>query len=66
MANFKGYLDSKPIFNPKLIKNTFDLHQEALYKKLHQSISQVHFSIDMWTASDAKTVYQAIVTFRHK
>jgi hypothetical protein len=47
---------------PKLIKNTFDLHQEALCKKLHQSLSQIHFSIDMWTASDAKTAYQAIVT----
>ena len=46
---------------PKLLENTFLLHQKALCKKLHQSLSQVHFSIDMWTASEAKKAYQAIV-----
>lgn len=46
---------------PKLLENTFRLHQKALSKKLHQSLSQVHFSVDMWTASEAKKAYQAIV-----
>jgi len=46
---------------PKLLENTFHLHKQALCKKLHQSLSQVHFSIDMWTASEAKKAYQAIV-----
>jgi hypothetical protein len=47
---------------PNLLENTFHLHQQALCKKLHHSLSQVHFSVDIWTASEEKTAYQAIST----
>ena len=45
---------------PKLIKSTYILYREELIKKLKNSLSLVHFSIDMWT-SPAKTGFQAIV-----
>ena len=46
---------------PTLIESTYILHREELIKKLKNSLSLVHFSIDMWT-SPAKTGFQAIVT----
>jgi hypothetical protein len=45
---------------PKLIESTYILHREELVKKLKNSLSLIHFSIDMWT-SPAKTGFQAIV-----
>jgi hypothetical protein len=45
---------------PKLIEDTFILHQAALQKKLSHALSWIHFSIDMWTAP-SRTGYQAIV-----
>ena len=45
---------------PNLIKSTYILHREELIKKLKNSLSLVHFSIDMWT-SPANTGFQAIV-----
>jgi hypothetical protein len=45
---------------PKLIESTYALHREELIKKLKNSLSLIHFSIDMWT-SLAKIGFQAIV-----
>ena len=47
---------------PKLLENTFHHHQKAICRKLHHSLSQVHFSVNTWTASEANTAYQAIFT----
>jgi len=44
----------------KLIESTYILHREELIKKLKNSLSLVHFSIDMWT-SPANTGFQAII-----
>ncbi|KAI8411355.1 hypothetical protein FOFC_07949 [Fusarium oxysporum] len=47
---------------PKLLKKTFAQHKQGLFKKLHNSLSSmVHFTIDMWTSSEQKAAYQAIV-----
>ncbi|KAF6518143.1 hypothetical protein HZS61_002221 [Fusarium oxysporum f. sp. conglutinans] len=47
---------------PKLLKKTFAQHKQGLVKKLHNSLSSmVHFTIDMWTSSEQKAAYQAIV-----
>lgn len=47
---------------PKLLENTFALHKQGLVEKLHNSVSSmVHFTIDMWTSSEQKAAYQAIV-----
>ncbi|KAJ6436410.1 transposase-like protein [Purpureocillium lavendulum] len=47
---------------PKLLENTFALHKHGLVEKLHNSLSSmVHFTIDMWTSSEQKAAYQAIV-----
>ncbi|RKK13981.1 hypothetical protein BFJ66_g18192, partial [Fusarium oxysporum f. sp. cepae] len=47
---------------PKLLKKTFAQHKQGLVKKLHNSLSSmVHFTIDMWTSSEQKVAYQAIV-----
>ena len=43
---------------PKLIESAY-IHREELIKKLKNSLSLVHFSIDMWT-SPAKTEFQVI------
>ena len=45
---------------PNLIESTYILHREELIKKLKNSLSLVHFSIDMWT-SPANTGFQAII-----
>ncbi|OBS17083.1 hypothetical protein FPOA_12362 [Fusarium poae] len=47
---------------PKLLKKAFAQHKQGLVKKLHNSLSSmVHFTIDMWTSSEQKAAYQAIV-----
>ncbi|KAF5227403.1 hypothetical protein FANTH_14776 [Fusarium anthophilum] len=47
---------------PKLLKKTFAQHKQGLVKKLHNSLSSmVHFTIDMWTSSEQKAAYQAIM-----
>ncbi|KAG7423539.1 putative AC transposase [Fusarium oxysporum f. sp. raphani] len=47
---------------PKLLKKTFAQHKQGLVKELHNSLSSmVHFTIDMWTSSEQKAAYQAIV-----
>ncbi|GKU12003.1 unnamed protein product, partial [Fusarium langsethiae] len=47
---------------PKLLEKTFAQHKQGLVKKLHNSLSSmVHFTIDMWTSSEQKAAYQAIV-----
>ncbi|RYC78035.1 hypothetical protein BFJ63_vAg19091, partial [Fusarium oxysporum f. sp. narcissi] len=47
---------------PKLLQMTFAQHKQGLVKKLHNSLSSmVHFTIDMWTSSEQKAAYQAIV-----
>ena len=47
---------------PKLLQKTFVLHKQGLAEKLHNSLSSVvHFTIDMWTSSEQKAAYQAIV-----
>ena len=48
----------KDILN--LIKLTYIFYREELIKKLKNSLSLVHFSIDMWT-SPANTGFQAII-----
>ncbi|KAF6518215.1 hypothetical protein HZS61_002293 [Fusarium oxysporum f. sp. conglutinans] len=49
---------------PKLLKKTFAQHKQGLVKKLHNSLSSmVHFTIDIWTSSEQKAAYQAIVAF---
>src|SRR5579871_4934579 len=45
---------------PKLIESTYNLHHKALFQKLQNSLSLVHYSVDMWT-SPANTGFQAIV-----
>ncbi|KAH7461854.1 hypothetical protein FOMA001_g18915 [Fusarium oxysporum f. sp. matthiolae] len=43
-------------------QKTFAQHKQGLVKKLHNSLSSmVHFTIDMWTSSEQKAAYQAIV-----
>jgi hypothetical protein len=39
---------------PKLLQDTFLLHQKALQRKLQNALSRIHFSIDMWTAESKK------------
>ena len=47
---------------PKLLEKTFTQHKQGLVEKLHNSLSSmVHFTIDMWTSSEQKAAYQAIV-----
>ncbi|KAG7419115.1 putative AC9 transposase [Fusarium oxysporum f. sp. rapae] len=47
---------------PKLLKKSFAQHKQGLVKELHNSLSSmVHFTIDMWTSSEQKAAYQAIV-----
>ncbi|KAK8913411.1 hypothetical protein VCV18_011417 [Metarhizium anisopliae] len=47
---------------PKLLEKTFAQHNQGLVEKLHNSLSSmVHFTIDMWTSSEQKAAYQAIV-----
>ncbi|KAJ0135113.1 37S ribosomal protein S9 [Fusarium oxysporum f. sp. albedinis] len=47
---------------PKLLKKSFAQHKQGLVKKLHNSLSSmVHFTVDMWTSSEQKAAYQAIV-----
>jgi len=46
----------------KLIKSTYILYREELIKKLKNSLSLVHFSINMWT-SLAKIGFQAIMVY---
>lgn len=47
---------------PRLLQKTFALHKQGLIGKLHNSLSSMlHFTIDMWTSSEQKTAYQAIV-----
>lgn len=47
---------------PKLLEKTFTLHKQGLVRKLHGSLSSMlHFTIDMWTSSEQKAAYQAIV-----
>ncbi|KID97309.1 RecQ helicase TLH3, partial [Metarhizium majus ARSEF 297] len=47
---------------PKLLEKTFAQHKQGLVEKLHNSLSSmVHFTIDMWTSSEQKAAYQAIV-----
>ncbi|OAQ57414.2 transposase-like protein [Pochonia chlamydosporia 170] len=47
---------------PKLLENTFALHKQGLVGKLRNCLSSmVHFTIDMWTSSEQKAAYQAIV-----
>ena len=47
----------------KLIKSTYILHREELIKKLKNSLSLVHFLINIQT-SPAKTGFQAIVVYQ--
>ncbi|KAH8662671.1 hypothetical protein BGZ61DRAFT_462965, partial [Ilyonectria robusta] len=47
---------------PKLLEKTFAQHKQGLINKLYNSLSSmVHFTIDMWTSSEQKAAYQAIV-----
>ncbi|EXU94805.1 hypothetical protein X797_012113 [Metarhizium robertsii] len=47
---------------PKLLEKTFAQHKQGLVEKLRNSLSSmVHFTIDMWTSSEQKAAYQAIV-----
>jgi hypothetical protein len=47
---------------PKLLGKTFAQHKQGLVEKLRRSLSSMaHFTIDMWTSSEQKTAYQAIV-----
>jgi hypothetical protein len=47
---------------PKLIGKTLAQHKQGLVEKLRRSLSSVvHFTIDMWTSSEQKTAYRAIV-----
>ncbi|KID93886.1 RecQ helicase TLH3, partial [Metarhizium majus ARSEF 297] len=47
---------------PKLLEKTFAQHKQGLVEKLHNSLSSmIHFTVDMWTSSEQKAAYQAIV-----
>ncbi len=48
---------------PSLIKLTYILHREELVKKLKNSLSLVHFLINIQT-SPANTGFQAIITYQ--
>jgi hypothetical protein len=47
---------------PKLLERTFDQYKQGIISKLKESLSsKVHFTIDMWTSSEQRKSYQAIV-----
>jgi hypothetical protein len=45
---------------PKLIEKAYIAHKRTIKKKLHNSVTKIHFTIDMWT-SHSHRAYQAIV-----
>ena len=45
---------------PKLIEQSYTVHRDILKSKLQNSLSKIHFSIDMWTSPNHRS-FQAIV-----
>jgi hypothetical protein len=47
----------------RLVSNSYSIHKDILWKKLQSSLSQLHLSVDVWSAPNHKAFLGTCVQF---